>query len=527
MPRKKKKKAKAIVRRGLSDLPVFVIGHIHSFLEREDGRALAVAVPKYGRNYDVRSTVDRDVAFKECQTRHDRLVQACRLGDVGLVEWLHKNWSEPYKPLFFESPQCDSNPNHHQEIESLSKFLAFRVISEEYGVDISHILPAFWSLPSGDATIYKHAYLSTIQFGILEDIFKFKPERSKQSFGALGRLDVVKWIYEEDIWTCARLFVVDDAARHGQLHIIEWLHAWYPKELERRGCGAMNEAAYGGQLNVVKWLHENRTEGCTTYAMDRAAKYGHLDVVKWLHENRTEGCTTNAMDWAAKYGRLDVVKWLHANRTEGCTTEALEGSSENGHTDVITWLLENRPETIPPRFDSPMHYAANYGFLGIVQILHENTKVRCTTSAMDAAAGNGHIQVVRWLHTHRTEGCTKTAMTAAARHGHLEVVEFLFRHREEGYHDDTPFRALFDGQVHVARFFYYNTPQTSHGEFRRIFCEKGHLNEHAEESLHESTRSVHSYARPCTYISAQNWSCPKVIQDRCQSRRERKGSIRQ
>ena len=78
----------------------------------------------------------------------------------------------------------------------------------------------------------------------------------------------------------------------------------------------MDDAAIHGRLDVVKWLHENRTEGCTKVAMNHAACGGFIDIVKWLHENRTEGCTTGAMDLAAANGYLNIVKWLHENRTK-------------------------------------------------------------------------------------------------------------------------------------------------------------------------------------------------------------------
>eukprot|EP00639_Heterosigma_akashiwo_P021317 CAMPEP_0206409184 /NCGR_PEP_ID=MMETSP0294-20121207/31686_1 /ASSEMBLY_ACC=CAM_ASM_000327 /TAXON_ID=39354 /ORGANISM="Heterosigma akashiwo, Strain CCMP2393" /LENGTH=30 /DNA_ID= /DNA_START= /DNA_END= /DNA_ORIENTATION= len=30
--------------------------------------------------------------------------------------------------------------------------------------------------------------------------------------------------------------------------------------------------------------------------MDEAAAHGHLSLVEWLHTNSSEGCTTEAMD---------------------------------------------------------------------------------------------------------------------------------------------------------------------------------------------------------------------------------------
>ena len=79
---------------------------------------------------------------------------------------------------------------------------------------------------------------------------------------------------------------------------------------------AMDEAARHGHLPMLQWLHQNRKEGCTTYAMDWAALNGHLPVVQWLHHNRKEGCTKTAMNWAAEKGHLPVVEWLKKQSDE-------------------------------------------------------------------------------------------------------------------------------------------------------------------------------------------------------------------
>ncbi len=63
----------------------------------------------------------------------------------------------------------------------------------------------------------------------------------------------------------------------------------------------MDDAAIHGRLDVVKWLHENRTEGCTKVAMSMATINGHLDVIKWLHENR------RLYDWCNGFGSG---KWI-------------------------------------------------------------------------------------------------------------------------------------------------------------------------------------------------------------------------
>ena len=48
-------------------------------------------------------------------------------------------------------------------------------------------------------------------------------------------------------------------------------------------------------------------------AMDDAAKKGHLHIVQWLHAHRTEGCTDDAMIYAEENDHVEVVEWLKTN----------------------------------------------------------------------------------------------------------------------------------------------------------------------------------------------------------------------
>ncbi|KAF1789454.1 hypothetical protein GQ600_1906 [Phytophthora cactorum] len=44
---------------------------------------------------------------------------------------------------------------------------------------------------------------------------------------------------------------------------------------------------------------------------------------------------------------------------------------------------------------------------------------------MDLAALNGHLEVVQWLHDNRTVGCTTDAMVKAARYIYIYILDVL------------------------------------------------------------------------------------------------------
>ncbi|RLN86903.1 hypothetical protein BBJ28_00026113 [Nothophytophthora sp. Chile5] len=157
-----------------------------------------------------------------------------------------------------------------------------------------------------------------------------------------GHVDAVQWMCATHPAVVPSRLRMDKAAANGHLEMVKWLQG----QNARCTRQAMNRAAANGHLEIVKFLHANRSEGCSTDAMDSAAKNGFLDVVKWLHTHRTEGCTTRAMDDASAGGRLEMVQWLHANRTEGCTDIALTGVKAHRCEKVVEWLYE---EQIFPR----------------------------------------------------------------------------------------------------------------------------------------------------------------------------------
>ncbi|KAL3664331.1 hypothetical protein V7S43_010656 [Phytophthora oleae] len=237
---------------------------------------------------------------------------------------------------------------------------------------------------------------------------------------ANNHLEVAKFLHEYTAPPPDDMFLIDDAARHGDIKMMHWLHSERGDQLTYEGVMRavnhgfldavkwmtatfpdsvvtkdirMDHAACNGHLEMIRWLHEEHA-WCTMQAMNYAASNGHLEVVKFLHENRTEGCNTDAMDLAAGYGHLNMVEWLHVNRSEGCTTYAMDSAAKNGYTDVVKWLHYNRSEG-------------------------------CSTSAMDEAAAAGRLKLVQWLHARYMAGCSRAAMTDAISNGHLDIAKWL------------------------------------------------------------------------------------------------------
>ncbi|KAF1321791.1 hypothetical protein FI667_g11683, partial [Globisporangium splendens] len=98
----------------------------------------------------------------------------------------------------------------------------------------------------------------------------------------------------------------------------------------------------------MTWSHANSSIDRTSMAaMDEAARHGHLEVVKWLHANRKDasdglGCSLGsfgrrsmAIDGAVANGHLHIVMWLHETCRLQWTHNTVCGATKRGHDHVV------------------------------------------------------------------------------------------------------------------------------------------------------------------------------------------------
>jgi ankyrin repeat protein len=112
---------------------------------------------------------------------------------------------------------------------------------------------------------------------------------------------------------------------------------------------------------ITKWQRGKKWDEITSG--DWCALNGHLSLLKAKCDLKF---TINAMDWAAQKGYLDIVNWLHENRTEGCTYRAMDYAAKNGHIHIVKYLHY----TYHKYSVSPMSRAAERGRLDIVKFFH-------------------------------------------------------------------------------------------------------------------------------------------------------------
>ncbi|OQS05989.1 hypothetical protein THRCLA_01939 [Thraustotheca clavata] len=97
------------------------------------------------------------------------------------------------------------------------------------------------------------------------------------------------------------------AASQGHLHVVKYLLNITPQGIitPLEEPLPMDKAAKFGYDDIVVVLHEHPTTSyCTTDAMDDAAAHGNLELVMFLHQNRQEGCTDYGLLYAAMNGQI-------------------------------------------------------------------------------------------------------------------------------------------------------------------------------------------------------------------------------
>ena len=102
------------------------------------------------------------------------------------------------------------------------------------------------------------------------------------------------------------------AARHGHLHVLQWLQKNKSHAVQYHHTFAM--AAGGGHVHVMKWLHElGHSEFEVGRALDTAASNGHTEAVRWLTQTfgAWRGGVTNAAQLAKRRGYHEIAELLH------------------------------------------------------------------------------------------------------------------------------------------------------------------------------------------------------------------------
>ncbi|EFA77129.1 hypothetical protein PPL_09884 [Heterostelium album PN500] len=325
---------------------------------------------------------------------------------------------------------------------------------------------------------YKNIFNTVIRDRDYNDdtIAKFKELYLKSTVTAarLGHLDLIEFIHQALPNEFCFKSILYPALEAGHLSILQYIHQYNLSQglfNSRSLFKPLLRAAELGYLDIVKFIHENKLDTPAGHPLKSAISSGNLDVVKYIHSNFTDTCR-GVLDSAISYGFLNIFEFLIQNRPDKISDYWILFASDKGLLPIIRYLIENNV----PYLNLPelmLDHATSSGNLELVQYLHENTTVRCTTRAMDYAATNGYFEILKYLHYNRSEGCTVAAMNNGS--GHLEIIKFLQYNRSEGCTDEAMYNACIGGHLETAKFLNENRTEGCHSGTKSSVSISGHF----------------------------------------------------
>ncbi|TMW58548.1 hypothetical protein Poli38472_010107 [Pythium oligandrum] len=185
----------------------------------------------------------------------------------------------------------------------------------------------------------------------------------------------------------------------------------------------MDWAAARGDLKLLKKLHSDPggTTMCSHHAMIDAAKHGHLNAVRWLHRFRTEHLdkVPEVLMAARKSNHIHILEWLRANfDLKSSIPSTYKEAAIERSFDVLRWIISHFRDIVsklePPRpgvaADMPLdlfqllcevHEVRSAAYLAIPIPIgfdrwgFENLRVDFHNAK--EAADSGNFEVVRWI----------------------------------------------------------------------------------------------------------------------------------
>lgn len=184
-----------------------------------------------------------------------------------------------------------------------------------------------------------------------------------------------------------------DAARHGNLHVIEWLLDltdtfdldWHISE----------SAAVAGSLEILQWAkdHNILMEKRTGSLCDKAAQSGKLEVLKWVREQGfawDEGTCYKA----ALVGNIEMLEWVMENGCEYNEVELCLMAAIGVKFEVLKWLKRKGMKS-DERVCQMIAYAGNIPMLRWA--CQNGFEWNKETIFCSAKPGLASLKVLKWL----------------------------------------------------------------------------------------------------------------------------------
>lgn len=161
-----------------------------------------------------------------------------------------------------------------------------------------------------------------------------------------GHLRILRWAFARKIpFNCDSEWLYITAAEYGRLHILQWLQQ-AGVDMDDLDESAMEEAARNGHLQCVLWLDSN-TEFHSNVVVD-AAKGGQLHILEYCLQRDSTSVTDFAEDIiksAIRSSQVNVLQWMHDKAIFPNDNDHTLIALQQKNTHILSWLKKTTIST--------------------------------------------------------------------------------------------------------------------------------------------------------------------------------------
>lgn len=148
----------------------------------------------------------------------------------------------------------------------------------------------------------------------------------------------------------------NSALEYGQFDILKWL---YEKDIYPNEVSAADKACITGNLKLIEWIISKRIILPSICGVDYAIEYGHLKIVQILHERKIISPNTISAYIAAQNGRLEILQWMDSIGIK-MNKEVANLANNHNMYSVVKWLDEEKGIKYNPKADKKHYSCQNY-----------------------------------------------------------------------------------------------------------------------------------------------------------------------
>jgi hypothetical protein len=210
--------------------------------------------------------------------------------------------------------------------------------------------------------------------------------------------------------------VFEIAARHNQLEIIKFLHAFeYQGELNLIDVAVESDSA-----EMLTWLNKNDYAGSQLMA-NYATSAGKLNSLNWIKNHDPDDITDDLMNLAIEKGYLNIAKWLH-KQSMPLDNRSFTLAVENGFDLIVEWLISIG--TVGNTSDIIL--AIRGGHLNVLKILWANDYEFDEAHIFMVAAYN-YVNILDWMNQEGMETNDEIYLDVL-KHDAVDAAKWLYMH---------------------------------------------------------------------------------------------------